>query len=97
MPDARGELNDMTKAKLATDIPAAITMPDRAETRLGTLQFTDGFPDDATVEKVFDHLDFQRARAGLPDLDARRVASCHARSRFRGFGPTIRRCPSSSR
>ena len=36
-------------------------MPDRVETRLGTLQFTDGFPDDATVEKVFDNLDFQHA------------------------------------
>ena len=51
----------MTKAKMATDIPPAITMPDRVETRLGTLQFTDGFPDDATVEKVFDNLDFQHA------------------------------------
>ena len=30
------------------------------ETRLGTLTFTDGFPDEATVEKVYDNLDFQR-------------------------------------
>jgi hypothetical protein len=43
-----------------TDIPPAITIPDSIETRLGTLKFTDGFPDDATVQKVYDNLDFQR-------------------------------------
>jgi hypothetical protein len=31
------------------------------EIRLGTLNFFDGFPDDATVEKIYDNLDFQRA------------------------------------
>jgi len=44
MGDARrreGKVSDMTKAKFATDIPSAITMPDRVETRLGTLQFID--------------------------------------------------------
>jgi hypothetical protein len=30
------------------------------ETRLGTLKFFDGFPDEATVQKVYDNLDFQR-------------------------------------
>jgi hypothetical protein len=45
---------------MATDIPASITIPDRVETRLGTLNFFDGFPDEATVEKVYDNLDFQR-------------------------------------
>ena len=30
------------------------------ETRIGTLKFNDGFPDDATVQKVYDNLDFQR-------------------------------------
>ena len=44
----------MTTAKMATEIPAAITMPDSVETRLGTLRFIDGFPDDATVENVLD-------------------------------------------
>ena len=43
-----------------TDIPPAITIPDRVETRLGTLSFKDGFPDDETVQKVYDNLDFQR-------------------------------------
>ena len=34
--------------KKQTDIPAAITTSDSVDTRLGTLKFTDGFPDDAT-------------------------------------------------
>lgn len=39
-----------------------ITTPDVVETqRLGTPRFSDGFPDAATVAKVFDQLDFQRA------------------------------------
>jgi hypothetical protein len=33
----------------------------RIETLMGTLKFIEGFPDDATVEKVFDDLDFQRS------------------------------------
>jgi hypothetical protein len=48
------------KMKMTTDIPPQITTPDTVETRLGTLNFFDGFPDDATVNKVMDNLDFQR-------------------------------------
>ena len=48
------------KMKMTTNIPPQITTPDTVETRLGTLKFFDGFPDDATVEKVYDNLDFQR-------------------------------------
>ena len=48
------------KLKMTTDIPAQITTPDSVETRLGTLRFFDGFPDDATVEAIYDNLDFQR-------------------------------------
>jgi len=48
------------KMKMTTDIPLSITTPDSVETRLGTLKFHDGFPDDATVQKVYDNLDFQR-------------------------------------
>jgi hypothetical protein len=50
----------LPKLKMTTDIPKAITTPNSVETRLGTLKFNDGFPDDATVEKVYDNLDFQR-------------------------------------
>ncbi|HEV2804276.1 MAG TPA: DUF1254 domain-containing protein [Chthoniobacterales bacterium] len=51
---------DAPKMKMTTDIPASITTPDSVETRFGTLKFHDGFPDDATVQKVYDNLDFQR-------------------------------------
>jgi hypothetical protein len=33
------------KMEMTTDIPAGIAMPDKVETRLGTLNFFDGFPD----------------------------------------------------
>src|SRR5512134_2907542 len=49
------------KLRMTTDIPAGIAIPDTVETRLGTLRFFDGFPDSATVEKLYDNLDFQRA------------------------------------
>ncbi len=45
---------------MTTEIPAAITTPDKAETRIGTLEFFDGFPTDETVQKVYDNLDFMR-------------------------------------
>ena len=49
------------KMKMTTEIPANVITPDRTETRLGTLEFVDGFPTDATVQKVWDHMDFSRA------------------------------------
>jgi hypothetical protein len=44
---------------MATPVPAGIEASATVETRLGTLSFCDGFPDDASVEKLFDNLDFQ--------------------------------------
>ena len=49
------------KMKMTTEVPPGIAIPDEVNTRLGTLRFFDGFPDDATVEKLYDNLDFQRA------------------------------------
>jgi hypothetical protein len=46
--------------KMTTPIPPEITTPDSVETRLGTLKFFDGFPDQPTIDKVYDNLDFQR-------------------------------------
>jgi hypothetical protein len=46
--------------KMTTDIPTAIITPDSVKTRIGTLEFFDGFPDDATTQKVYDNLDFMR-------------------------------------
>jgi hypothetical protein len=48
------------KFKMTTDIPASITTPDVVETSLGTLRFFDGLPDSATVQRVYDNLDFER-------------------------------------
>lgn len=36
----------------------SISTPDRVETRLGTLEFLDGAPSQATVDTLYDHLDF---------------------------------------
>jgi hypothetical protein len=47
------------KMKMTTDIPPEITTPDRVDSRLGTLTLRDGFPDDATTQKVYDNLDFE--------------------------------------
>ncbi len=47
--------------KMSTTVPPGIESPDRVETRIGTLNFFDGFPDAASVEKLYDNLDFQRA------------------------------------
>ena len=72
--------------KMATDIPASILTPDSVETRLGTLRFFDGFPDEATVQTVYDNLDFQRGveafLAGLAPAN-----SCTIREGYRSFGP----------
>jgi hypothetical protein len=46
------------RMKMTTDIPESITTPERVVTRLGTLSYFDGFPDDATTEKVYNNLDF---------------------------------------
>ncbi|MDH5277112.1 MAG: DUF1254 domain-containing protein [Gammaproteobacteria bacterium] len=51
---------DAPKMKMATDIPEGVTTPARVETRIGTLSYFDGFPDDATTQKVYDNLDFMR-------------------------------------
>ena len=43
---------------MTTETPPGIASPDKVETRLGTFKFFDGFPDEASVEKLYDHLDF---------------------------------------
>ena len=69
-----------------TDIPPAITIPDSVETRLGTLKFKDGFPDDATARKVYDNLDFQHGvQAFLTAMPAASLAAI--RKAARSFGP----------
>jgi hypothetical protein len=74
------------KYKMTTDIPASITTPDSVQTSLGTLRFFDGFPDSATVRKVYDNLDFQRGVQAF--LNAFPAASMYAtRAGYRAIGP----------
>jgi len=49
-----------TAPKYAPNVPAKITTPDTVETRIGTLHFKDGTPDEATVKMAYDQLDFGR-------------------------------------
>ena len=52
------------KMKMTTEIPPGIATPDELGTRLGTLRLTDGVPDKATVEKIYDNLDFHHGLQG---------------------------------
>src|SRR3954454_21641290 len=46
------------KMKMTTEIPPSLVTPNTVETRIGTLKFTDGSPDDARGEKLHDTLFF---------------------------------------
>lgn len=49
------------QAKYSADVPANIMTPDKVETELlGTLDFFDGLPSEATVKKTYDFLDVSR-------------------------------------
>ena len=72
--------------KMSTLTPPGIAAPDKIDTRLGTLNFFDGFPDKATVEKLYDNLDFQRAvQAYLLAIPA--VSQAANRNAIRTLGP----------
>ena len=62
-------------------VPAAITTPDRVETRVGTLHFTDGMPSEDALALVYDHLDFihafQAAVGSLPWVNMRAMHRGH--------------------
>jgi hypothetical protein len=45
----------------AAAIPASITTPDKAESRIGPLEFKDGVPSDATLARVYENLDVTHA------------------------------------
>lgn len=57
---ASAQVQTPPKMKMTTDIPSDIITPDTVETPIGTLKLIDGYPDDATTQKVYDNLDFQR-------------------------------------
>ena len=60
-------LPGLAAAQASTGIPPAITTPDKVETRLGTLEFKDGAPNKATLDKVYDNLDFTHAFRAFVD------------------------------
>jgi hypothetical protein len=65
--------------------PAEITTPDNVQTRIGALEFKDGAPSAATVEKVYDNLDFAHALNAY--LNGFQIASIHAaREGLRSIG-----------
>ena len=43
---------------VAAEVLASLSTPDKVESRLGQLEFTDGAPARKTVETLYDHLDF---------------------------------------
>lgn len=60
-PTNSGSTGNSPTLAMTTQLPAGIAIPDRVESRLGTLRFQSGFPDDATISNLYDNLDFQRA------------------------------------
>ena len=73
------------KMKMTTDVPDGIATPDRLESRLGTLRFFDGVPDEESTQKLYDSLDYQRAVQAF--LNTIQIASMSAmREGLLGFG-----------
>ena len=62
---------EVSKAELDS-----ISIPDKVETAIGTLEFFDGVPVDDTVDKVYDNLDRMRGLAVF--MDNQGAASLHA-------------------
>lgn len=47
-----------SQSGVSAETLASLSTPDRVESRLGTLEFSDGAPSDATADLLYDHLDF---------------------------------------
>jgi hypothetical protein len=56
-----GGIASASDYQFTTPMPPGVLAPDTMDTRLGTLNMFGGFPDAASVEKLYDNLDFQRA------------------------------------
>ncbi|TWT60931.1 DUF1254 domain-containing protein [Rubinisphaera italica] len=54
-------LTQIPKLKMASDVPPSITVADKVETSIGTLEFFDGVPKEKTVTKLYDFMDRGRA------------------------------------
>ena len=72
--------------KMTTEIPPGIATPDRLETRVGTFELRDGIPDEASIEKVYNYLDFHNGVQAY--LNGIQIASMSAiRRGILEFGP----------
>jgi hypothetical protein len=72
--------------KYSTAPAPGVALSDKIETRFGTLNFFNGFPDKASADKLFDNLDFQRAvQAYLLAIPA--VSQATNRDEIRTLGP----------
>ena len=81
--------------RYSAKVPPSIQTPDTVQSRIGTLTFVDGAPDDKTVQLAYDQLDFGRGveafMAGMPAASV--YAICHGFDdigikRNRGIGIT---------
>jgi hypothetical protein len=78
-------LPHMAAAQTATAIPPAITTLDKIDTQIGPLEFKDGAPSAATVQKVQDSLDYIRGVNAF--MNSFSGASAYAiRQGFHGIG-----------
>jgi hypothetical protein len=72
-------------AQISRDTMKSISTPDRVQSPIGTLEFKDGAPSKATVEKVYDNLDLMHGEEAF--LNAfRGVSLVAARKGFLGVG-----------
>ena len=75
------------KYKMTTKIPESITLPDRFDSSIGTLEFFDGFPSKETIDKAYDFLDLQRGVNVFLD-EMRAVSSLALREGLHELGVT---------
>ena len=74
------------KMKMTTEVPEGIATPDKLETSIGTLTSVDGVPDAETTQKVYDHLDLNRATEAF--LNCLPIASAYGLEHaYRKEGP----------
>ncbi len=74
---------EQSSPKYSAKVPSYTTTPDTVQTRIGTLKFFDGLPDEPTVQKVYDNLDFARGvetfLSGIPAASV--YAACEGLSK----------------
>ena len=72
--------------KMTTAIAPGVATPDKLDTSIGTLHLSDGNPDAATVQRIYDNLDQSRAlQAYLLAIPI--VNQAGMRDSMRKFGP----------